>query len=228
MARGPLRTEAELRRDLAKLKAKYDELADEVRAAVDALEADEPPRVVARRLRRRVKFGGRPWSEAEILAAAWEWAHRYDTSPTTTDWNPALLRAKDVDPVALERYVDGEWPSTATVMRRFGTWRTMLEAAGLPANDDKVGRQRRMRGHSADGLPEWLGWELVHGYRERARIATYADLARRSHLAVGTVSRIERGALNNPPLRVFLALAVGLDVRPAALLEYRTDNGEPE
>jgi DNA-binding Xre family transcriptional regulator len=223
MARGPLKTAPELRKELAQMKAKYDELADEVRAAVDALERNEQPKAVARRLRTHVRFGAPGWEQDAIVEAAWEWAHRYGTSPTSTDWNPAMLRKKGGDPEALERYLDGNWPSTATVLRKFdGSWRKMLDAAGLPHNDEKVGQQRTRR--SSDdlaALPIWTGWELVGGFRERARIASHADLARRAGLSWATVRNIEQGNAPNPTLRVFLAIAVGLNVQPAALLEYR-------
>jgi hypothetical protein len=38
---------------------------------------------------------------------------------------------------------------------------------------------------------------------------------------LGTVERIEQGTAPNPTLRVFLAIAVGIDVPPVARLEYR-------
>lgn len=209
------------------MKAKYDELADEVRSAVDALDHDAPVRLVARRLRTKVQFGAPGWEPDEIVAAAWEWSHRYGTSPTTTDWNPAMLRAKGGSPEALERYLDGTWPSTATVVRRFGTWNKMLDEAGLPRNDDKVGRQRtRREPDDLDGLPVWTGWELVSGFRERAGLRTQSDLAREAGVAWGTVQRIEQGRAPNPSLRIFLALAVALRVQPAALLEFRAEDEE--
>lgn len=205
------------------MKAKYDELADEVREAVDAVERNENPKLVMRRLRTRVKFGAPEWDTEEIVVAAGEWAHRYGTSPTSSDWNPATLRKKGGDPEALERYLDGNWPSTATVLRKFdGSWNNMLDAAGLPRNDAKVGQQRtRREPDDLAALPVWTGWELVGGFRERARIASHADLARRAGLSWATVRNIEQGKAPNPTLRVFLAIAVGLDVQPAALLEYR-------
>lgn len=227
MARGPLKTAKELRAELAQMKAKYDELADEVRTAVDELERGGDGKVAARRLRKRVQFGAPSWEKEDILLAAGEWAHRYGTSPTATDWNPAMLRKKGGDPEALERYLDGNWPSTPTVVRRFGRWNKMLEAAGLPDNEHKRGHQRTSREESdLAGLPEWVGWELIPGYRQRAGLRNQTDLARAAGVSWGTVQRIEQGRAGNLGLRVFLAIAVALEVPPAALLEFRASTDE--
>lgn len=209
-----------LRAEHNQLKAKYRELADEVRETVAVIEAGEAkPLVALRRLRKRVQFGGKPWTRDEILASAWEWAHRFGMSPTATDWNPALLRRKDGSPEVLERYVSGDWPSTATVVRHFGSWSAMLAAGDLPDNEGKRGHKTSERdAEDRDGLPEWGGWELVAPYRERANLPTIADLARASQLNWITVRNVERGDSRNPTIRVVLALAHGLGVRPEALL----------
>jgi DNA-binding XRE family transcriptional regulator len=219
MARGPLKTAAELRLELAAMKAKYDQLADEVRAALDAVEGEQDPVAAIRRLRTRVRFGGKAWTDSEITGAAMEWAHRHGSSPTATDWNPAMLRAKGGRPDALERYLDGDWPSTPTVLRHFGQWSAMLTAAGLPDNEAKRGHKTREREpDDLAGLPEWDGWELIEPYRQRAGMANTTDLARAAGLNWITVRNVERGESRNPTIRVVLALARGLGVRPEALL----------
>lgn len=214
---GPPKTAEALRLELATMKAKYDQLADEVRAAIE--EHDRNPAAAMRRLRTRVQFGAPAWSKDDIVVAAGEWAHRYGTSPTATDWNPAMLRAKGGRPDALERYLDGNWPSTPTVLRHFDSWNAMLAAAGLPDNEAKRGRKMSERdAEDRDGLPEWAGWELIAGYRERAGLPSITDLARASGLNWITVRNVERGDSRNPTIRVVLALAQGLRVRPEALL----------
>lgn len=216
MARGPNKTAAQLRQELAAMKAKYDALADEVRSAI---EQEENPAAVIRRLRTRVQFGAPAWPPDEIIGAAGEWAHRYGESPTVSDWNPALLRARGGRPDALARYLDGDWPSTATVQRRFGSWNAMLAAAGLPDNEDKRGHKLTERdAEDRDGLPVWAGWELVAPYRVRAGLPSIADLARAANLNWITARNVERGDSRNPTIRVVLALAQGLRVRPEALL----------
>jgi hypothetical protein len=53
-------------RQLAAMKAKY----DEVGAAIEAVERDDDPKRATRRLRTRVNFGAPAWDEDDIIAAA--------------------------------------------------------------------------------------------------------------------------------------------------------------
>lgn len=95
----------------------------------------------------------------------------------------------------------------------------MLAAAGLPDNEDKRGHKLTERdAEDRDGLPVWAGWELVAPYRVRAGLPSIADLARAANLNWITARNVERGDSRNPTIRVVLALAQGLRVRPEALL----------
>jgi DNA-binding XRE family transcriptional regulator len=144
-------------------------------------------------------------------------------------WNPALLKSntKHASPETLERYLEGDWPSTASVQRRFGSWNRMIDQAELPKNELDRHAPKRAAGDQ-DGLPIWTGWEMIGPMRERAGIASHAELARRAGLAWGTARAIEVGEQTNPSLRVFLALAVALEVRPALLAHRSVSSSPPE
>jgi DNA-binding XRE family transcriptional regulator len=220
------KTAEELRVELATLRERYEMLAADVRDAIDQVEAGVTPKLVMRRLATKVSFAaGRRWTKDDIIAKAWEWFHRYDETPAASSWSPAQLKSKDPDPKVLERWLDGEWPGTTTVVRRFdGSWNKMLDAAGLPHNAHSRGAKRAVNDHA--GLPLWTGWDLIEGFRSRAGIPSQAELARRANVSVGTVRGLETGAKDNPTLRVFLAIAVALHVPPAAMLDHTAP--EPE
>jgi transcriptional regulator with XRE-family HTH domain len=67
-------------------------------------------------------------------------------------------------------------------------------------------------------LPEWTGWELVRGYRERAGL-TQDQLTDRTGLSHNYYTAIERGQQTNPSVRVVLAISKGLALPPAAFFE---------
>lgn len=221
---GRVKTETDLRKELAVLQERYDALAHEVRQAVDAVEAGEHPKLIMRRLAAKVHAGNRrTWTDDDIITKAWEWRHKYGETPAATSWSPANLKRNakgEGDPELMERWLDGEWPSTPTVQRRFGSWNAMIDRAELPRNELDRHLPKRAEG-DLEHLPVWTGWEMIGSMRERAGIATPAELGRRAGVAWLTVANLERGRSQNPSLRVFLAVAVGLGVPPAALLEYR-------
>lgn len=69
-------------------------------------------------------------SDAEILAAIRDWTRIYGEPPATADWAPARARSH-AQLWRVERYYAGNWPSTKTVIRRFGTFTAAIEQAGL-------------------------------------------------------------------------------------------------
>lgn len=66
-------------------------------------------------LRRRV------WTHLAILEARERWGAEFGRPPTTYDWNPSHARRHG-------RWQAGRWPSTSTVVRRFGSWHAFLTA----------------------------------------------------------------------------------------------------
>jgi len=69
-------------------------------------------------------------SDAEILNAIREWTELYGEPPAIADWSPA--RARSAGQLwRLDRYYAGNWPSTNTVVRRFGTFSQAVRKAGL-------------------------------------------------------------------------------------------------
>lgn len=82
------------------------------------------------------------WSTSEMLAAIRRWNELYGEPPTMTDWDP--YRAKRAGELwRIQRYDDGEWPSTKSVLNRFGRLSEAVAAAGLVAR-----RQGQRRAHN--------------------------------------------------------------------------------
>ena len=69
-------------------------------------------------------------SDDEILDAIREWHRLYGEPPATSDWAPARARSGG-QLWRLDRYYAGNWPSTNTVIRRFGTFTEAVRRAGL-------------------------------------------------------------------------------------------------
>lgn len=83
----------------------------------------------------------REWTSTEILAAIRRWTELYGEPPTMADWDP--YRAKRAgEHWRIERYDRGEWPSTKSVLNRFGRLSEAVAAAGLVAR-----RQGQRRVH---------------------------------------------------------------------------------
>ncbi len=69
-------------------------------------------------------------SDDAILDAIREWTELYSEPPAIADWSPA--RARSAGQLwRLDRYYAGNWPSTNTVVRRFGTFSEAVRKAGL-------------------------------------------------------------------------------------------------
>jgi hypothetical protein len=73
---------------------------------------------------------GRRYSEHEILAAIQRWASTYGRPPASGDWDPSRARRLGQHE-RVERYEDGNWPSTRVVRRAFGSFNAAIERAGL-------------------------------------------------------------------------------------------------
>jgi transcriptional regulator with XRE-family HTH domain len=75
------------------------------------------------------------WSPDLVIQRIKEWADVYGEQPTATDWLPAIAayqKSPRADQIR-RRYESGDWPSTNTVRRIFGTWNAAIEAAGFRA-----------------------------------------------------------------------------------------------
>jgi Homing endonuclease associated repeat len=105
-------------------------------AAVEA--AGYPPRSAPTRLRAHVL--GPP----EIVDAIQEWARRYGSPPTMSDWEPSRARRNGHE-WRVVRYARGDWPSARTVRKHFGTFNAAIEAAGF---------QPRRSGHAPAEIAE--------------------------------------------------------------------------
>jgi DNA-binding CsgD family transcriptional regulator len=63
------------------------------------------------------------WTDDRVLAALRDWFELFGESPLAHEWVPGGAEW-------MRRYP--RWPSTATVVRHFGTWSAAVRAAGLP------------------------------------------------------------------------------------------------
>lgn len=69
-------------------------------------------------------------TDEQILDAIRDWHRQYGEPPATSDWAPA--RARHGGQLwRIDRYYAGDWPSTNTVVRRFGTFTEAVRRAGL-------------------------------------------------------------------------------------------------
>jgi hypothetical protein len=72
----------------------------------------------------------RRWSEAQMLEAIREWVRLTGAPPTLYDWSPA--HAPSGHPGAARYLAEhGRWPNASSVVRRFGSLRAAVEAAGV-------------------------------------------------------------------------------------------------
>ena len=69
-------------------------------------------------------------TDEEILAAIVKWCELYEEPPAISDWSPARARAAG-QAWRIERYYAGNWPSSNTVVRRYGTFAEAVRRAGL-------------------------------------------------------------------------------------------------
>lgn len=83
-----------------------------------------------------------PWKPERIIEAIREWVARYGEPPSASEWNTAVG-----DPV---RFGSGEYPTTTTVLYRFGSWNVAIEAAGFEPRE-----RYSNRGPNAIPQEEW-------------------------------------------------------------------------
>jgi DNA-binding XRE family transcriptional regulator len=205
--------ERELLRTKA-LEAELERLRGVVRDALQAVREDAPRGTVIATLSRGVTDDTGEWSKESILTSMRDWNELYGEPPSMAQWSPTTLRDRG-RPEEIENYLSGNWPSAGTVRNHFGSWLAGLTAAGF---EPKPAGGAATPAVGERDLPEWTGWQLVHGFRS-ARGLTLGELARRAKVSYATVSQMESGAKQNPQVRVLIAVAQGLGVRPAALLD---------
>ena len=108
------------------------------------------------------RTANRVWTHEAIIEAIKAFATQYGRPPVSTEWNPACStkHRREAD-WAIKR--EG-WPCTPTVIRRFGSWATAIDAAGFPR--PHVGHKPR-------------GYVATPGASRRARTFDYAEALRR-------------------------------------------------
>lgn len=205
---------AELERRVARLEV-------EIEKTITAAETGEDLAPRWRSLRRIVHDVRAQWTPETLIEKCREWNEAYGRPPAAADWNPAQARAQGSRPEVIERWLAGDWPTTSTVLRRFASWNTFIEAAGF---EGRTGPElaadatpREGEGAHAGHLPEWGGWRQLADMRDRLDF-TQARLAREAGLSSSYLAMIEQGRQTNPGIRVLLAIATGLGVRVEALI----------
>src|SRR3954469_1257305 len=93
----------------------------------------------------------RRWTRDTIIEKIRDWETRYGEPPCSADWNPSLARWRAQE-WRVERYYDGQWPSTNAVKRAFGgSFDAAVRAAGLePARPGP----RRAAGAARPAVPQ--------------------------------------------------------------------------
>src|SRR5690349_19162983 len=74
------------------------------------------------------------WTRERIVDALQDWTRLTGSPPRSYEWAPASARVlgRESPLSRLWGASHPRWPSTATVVRHFGTWNGGLSAAGLP------------------------------------------------------------------------------------------------
>lgn len=95
-----------------------------------------------------------------ILDAICAWVRLYGEVPTLADWDPSCARRLGQD-WRVARYHRGDWPSTRTIIARFGSVSAAVAAAGLPPRPigvhggaERVNARARARQAVAHSLSE--------------------------------------------------------------------------
>jgi hypothetical protein len=84
------------------------------------------------------------WTRETIIEKILEWNDRFGEPPCSADWNPSLARWRAQE-WRVERYRDGNWPSTNAAKRPFGgSFDAAVRAAGLEPH--RSGPRRRPAG----------------------------------------------------------------------------------
>jgi len=84
------------------------------------------------------------WTRESIISKILEWNDLFGEPPCSADWNPSLARWRAQE-WRVERYRDGNWPSTNAAKRPFdGSFDAAVRAAGLEPH--RSGPRRRPAG----------------------------------------------------------------------------------
>jgi hypothetical protein len=84
------------------------------------------------------------WTRETIIEKILEWNVRFGEPPCSADWNPSLARWRAQE-WRIERYQEGNWPSTNAAKRPFGgSFDAAVRAAGLEPH--RSGPRRRPAG----------------------------------------------------------------------------------
>lgn len=86
------------------------------------------------------------WTREAIVAAIQAWVVNYSEPPGAMDWDPVRATYQG-HPDNAVRFRRGNWPTTNTVVRKFGSWNAAIAAAGHQPR--AVGRPKRVAVHSA-------------------------------------------------------------------------------
>src|SRR3954464_12172511 len=112
------------------------------------------------------------WTRERIVAALHDWTRLVGSPPRSYEWAPASARVLGRESLLSRLWASSHprWPSTATVVRHFGTWNSALSEAGLPL--------RRPPGAPASGRAERieLAQRLARGRLTSAEIAAILDV----------------------------------------------------
>jgi hypothetical protein len=113
------------------------------------------------------------WSRETIIEKIQEWVRLHGEAPSSADWNPSLARWRAQE-WRIERYRNGEWPSTNAVKRHFGgSFDAAVRAAGLqPAKPGP----RRAAGVARPGVSARSKPEPVPDAERRAQARVEAAL----------------------------------------------------
>jgi hypothetical protein len=116
------------------------------------------------------------WTRERIVEALHDWTRLVGSPPRSYEWAPASARVLGRESPLSRLWATSHprWPSTATVVRRFGRWNSALSAAGLPLRRPPTapaaGRAERIE----------LAQRLARGRLGSAEIAAILDVSSRT------------------------------------------------
>ena len=121
-------------------------------------------------------MAGAAWTRERIVDALQDWTRLVGSAPRSYEWAPASARVLGREALLSRLWAASHprWPSTATVVRHFGTWNKALSAAGLPLRRPPTvpaaGRAERIE----------LAQRLAGGHLSGAEIAAILDVSPRT------------------------------------------------
>jgi hypothetical protein len=88
------------------------------------------------------RLATRRYDQGQIERAIREWTGRYGEPPAMSDWDVYRARRQGHE-WRVERYREGDWPSTRTVCQHFGNFNNAIRAAGLEPRPQGLTRSTR-------------------------------------------------------------------------------------